>query len=128
MPGRYGFRLHEYQRRFPVLPNQVKADPKQSISVVQFWPRNVAFEHGQLLAQGGILQGDLFLTAENEKNETNRNHNRIQHGDMSLRSFVPRIKKLRCDRFWRSTGGSSTVVDSIRHPLPCNCRNSPPTR
>jgi hypothetical protein len=32
-----------------------------------------------LLAQGGILQGNLFLTAENEKNETNRNHSGVQH-------------------------------------------------
>jgi hypothetical protein len=97
MPGRYGFWLHEYQRGFPVLPNHVQADPKQSISVVQFWPRNVAFEPGQLLAQGRILEGDLFLTAENEKNETNRNHNRVQHGDTSLRSSVRRIKRLRCE-------------------------------
>jgi hypothetical protein len=79
------------QGGFPVLPNQVKADPKQSISVVQFWPWNVAFEHGQLLAQGGILQGNLFLTAENEKNETNRNHNCVQHGDKSLRLSNGRI-------------------------------------
>src|SRR5215470_2595551 len=91
MPGRHGFRLHEYQSGFPVLPNQVKADPKQSISAVQFWPWHVAFEHGQLLAEGGILQGNLFLTAENEKNETNRNHNCIQHGDKSRRLSNGRI-------------------------------------
>jgi hypothetical protein len=36
------------------------------------------FEHGLLLAQGGILEGDLFLAAENGRNETNRNHNCIQ--------------------------------------------------
>src|SRR6516164_4249482 len=97
MPGSYGFRLHEYQSGFPVLPNQVKAYPKQPISAVQFWPRHVAFEHGQLLSEGGILQGNLFLTAENEKNETNRNHNCVQHGDTSLRSSVRRIKRLRCE-------------------------------
>src|SRR5262249_31989608 len=28
IPGRYGFGPHEYQRGFPVLPNQAKADPK----------------------------------------------------------------------------------------------------
>src|SRR5215471_14492080 len=55
----------------------------------------IRLPHGQLLAQGGILQGDLFLTAENKKNETNRNHNCIQHGNMSLRSSVGRIKTLR---------------------------------
>src|SRR5262249_37015003 len=27
------------------------------------------FEYGQLLAQGGVLQGDLFVTTKNEKNE-----------------------------------------------------------
>ena len=91
MPGRYGFRLHDHQRGFPVLPNQVQADPKQSISIVQFWPLSIAFEHGQLLTQGGILQGDLFLTAENEKNETNQHHNRVQHGVKSLQSSPRRI-------------------------------------
>jgi hypothetical protein len=42
----------------------------QPISICQFWSLNVTFEHGQLLTQGGILQGDLFLAAENENNET----------------------------------------------------------
>ena len=28
MPGCYSFRLHEYQRRLPALPNHVQADPK----------------------------------------------------------------------------------------------------
>jgi len=32
-------------------------------------PSDVVLEHGQLVTQGGILQGDLFLTAENEKTE-----------------------------------------------------------
>jgi hypothetical protein len=36
----------------------------------------VAFEHGQLVAQGGISPGRLVLTGQNKKNESNRNHNR----------------------------------------------------
>jgi hypothetical protein len=48
----------------------------------------------KLLAQGGILQGDLFLTGENEKNETNPNHNLTQHGDTSLQLSTRRINCL----------------------------------
>jgi len=44
--------------------------PKYSVSICQFWSLNATFEDGQLLTQGGILQGDLFLAAENENNET----------------------------------------------------------
>jgi integrase len=69
-----------------------------------------------LLAQGGVLQGDLLLTAEGEKNETNRNHNRVQHGDMSLRSSVRRIKGSRCERFWRTTTSPDTGPDGWLFP------------
>jgi hydroxymethylglutaryl-CoA reductase len=69
--------------RGPSIP-EVEKNPYKG--KIEFWSRNVAFERGQLLAQGGILQGDLFLAGQNEKNETNRNHNRIQHGDRLLSS------------------------------------------
>src|SRR5262245_24837640 len=103
MPGRYGFRLRDHQCGFPVLPNHVQADPKQSISVVQFWPPSVAFKHGQLLAQSGILQGDLFLTAENEQNETNRNYDRLQHGDTSRNHLLEESTAWKPDKVLANT-------------------------
>jgi hypothetical protein len=94
MPACHGFRPHEYQGGFPVLPNHVQTDPKESITVVQFWPPNAAFEHGQLVAQRGILQRNLFLTGKNKKNESNRNHNCVQHRETSLQSSTRRINRL----------------------------------
>src|SRR5262249_51809378 len=45
------------------------------------------------------------LAAENEKNETNRNHNGVQHGQMSLQSSTRRINRLEGQIwFWRRTG------------------------
>jgi len=70
VPRNHSLRPHDYQCRFPILPNHPQTDPKYSISICQFWSLNATFEHGQLLTQGGILQGNLFLAAENENNET----------------------------------------------------------
>ena len=85
MPGNDSLRPHDEQCGFPILPNHPQTDPKQPIAIIQFWPADVALEDGELLTQGCILQGDLFLTAEDEKNKTNPNRDAVQHRDTSLR-------------------------------------------
>jgi APA family basic amino acid/polyamine antiporter len=70
-----------------------------------------------LLAQGGILQGDLFLTAEDEKNETNRNHNCVQHGDTSLRSFNGRINGLDGIHFGEGQAAIFRVPSVVAHQV-----------
>jgi hypothetical protein len=42
----------------------------------------------------GILQGDQFVTSENEKNETNQNHNSVQRSETSAQSSTRRINCL----------------------------------
>jgi hypothetical protein len=64
------------------------------------------------MAQGGILQGDQFVAAENEKNETNRNHNCVQHGDTSVRSSVRRIKRLKGENVLANHTGQTITIDS----------------
>jgi hypothetical protein len=56
--------------------------------------KDVALEDGKLLTHGCILQGDLFLTAEDEKNKTNPNRDAVQHRDTSLRPPKRRINSL----------------------------------
>src|SRR6516164_272719 len=64
-------KLNDRDRLFWIGLYMIWQDWKSALMIVQ--PETVTS------SQGGILQGDLFLTAENEKNETNRNRNRIQH-------------------------------------------------
>ena len=82
----FGFRgelvkcFHDMQMRF-----LGSTDPKQPIVIIQFWPADVALERGELPTQSRALQGNLFLTAEDEKIKTNPNRDAVQHRDTSLR-------------------------------------------
>jgi hypothetical protein len=76
-----------------------------------FWPRNVTFEHSQLLAQGGILQGDLFSDRGESEDETNRKPQRRS----TWRGESPGIASKNQlfgtqTRFWRTTTITKNTV------------------
>jgi hypothetical protein len=54
-----------------------------------------------LLAQGSILQRNVFLTTENEKNETNRNQDCVRHGSKSLQSSLLNLHRALVHRNYR---------------------------
>src|SRR5262249_29300053 len=118
MPGSDRLWPHDEQCGFRILPNHPQTDPKEPIAIVQFWPVAVALKHGELLTQSRILQSNLFLTAEDEKNKTNPNRDTVQHRDTSLRppaavwvspAWTSRIRGLPCD--------SATGRDASREAL-----------
>jgi hypothetical protein len=71
--------LYNDERRSPLFPNLHQGYPKQSIAMPEFRTRLFPFQDRQLLSQGGILQGDLFVAGEDENDQSQRAENRFEH-------------------------------------------------
>ena len=72
LPSDDRFRLNEFERRSPTVPDLLQRDPKQSISIVQSWSLLVTCVDGQLMTKREVFQGDWFVTTEKEDEEANR--------------------------------------------------------
>jgi hypothetical protein len=72
LPSSHRFRLNEYERISPTLPEFLERNPKQSISTAQSWSFLPTREDGQLMTKCDVFQGDLPVTAEDENKESNR--------------------------------------------------------
>jgi hypothetical protein len=72
LPSDHRLRLNECERSSPILIEFLQRDPKPSISIAQPWSFFIPREDGQLMTKRDVLQGDLLVTTEDEKEESNR--------------------------------------------------------
>src|SRR3954454_15534225 len=79
MPTDHGFRLDENQRGCPVRPDGAQGDPKEAIGAVEMGTRVLAFEDGELLAEGENLQRGVVAGTE-ERAEVCQGGSGGEHG------------------------------------------------
>lgn len=60
MPAHHGFRLDHNERIHPARPEAPQRHPEQAVEVVEARPGVLAFENGELLAQGEYLQAKIM--------------------------------------------------------------------
>ena len=64
MPGDDGLGLEEQQGLLPVRPKAPQANPKQSVGGAEFGFASLAFEHGELMPEGQILEHESGMGLE----------------------------------------------------------------
>jgi hypothetical protein len=69
LPAENGVGSHDHQRVLPVGPGPGETDPEEPISGAELWPSACPSVHGQLVAQGDILKGEVAVAADNEGEE-----------------------------------------------------------
>src|SRR5262249_59447625 len=79
MPAHDGVGLNEYQRRAPVAPGVRQGDPKESIARVQRDPLLDPFHRCQLLAQGHVLEDQLVMAAQHQREAADNHNEQLQH-------------------------------------------------
>ena len=68
LPPEDGAGRHDHEGRSRPHPGQ--ADPEVPLAAVQFRPGHRSFIHGELVAQGEVLQGEPTMAAAEEREET----------------------------------------------------------
>src|SRR5688572_14817347 len=66
VPADDGVRLHDNEEVGPPRPEPAQRSPEQPVKGVQRWTRPLAFQHGELLAQGEHLKRGVFTGAEED--------------------------------------------------------------
>jgi hypothetical protein len=67
MPPENGVRLHDHQRRAPVLPDPRQGDPKQSIATFEARAVRGTFHRRQLLPQRQVFQDQFSMAAKRQR-------------------------------------------------------------
>jgi hypothetical protein len=62
-------RSHDYEGTLPPGPDSGQPDPEKAITSAERRPGHRSFEHGELLTQGQILEGQLAVAAKKEEGE-----------------------------------------------------------
>jgi hypothetical protein len=83
----------------------------QAIRRAQSGPRRRSFVHGELLAQGEILDREPAVTAAEEREQPKQVEQESDHHAGSVSGSEPTDQRLaRRPRFWRRTGKQYVVV------------------
>lgn len=59
MPGHAGRRLNDDKSATPARPDAAQRDPEQTVTRMESWVLHGSLQHGDLLAQGNVLEGEL---------------------------------------------------------------------
>src|SRR5439155_16298219 len=80
-------------------------DPEEAIRRAQLGPCRGSLVHGELVAQGEVLEGELAVAAAEEGEETKHVEQEGDHGARILSGSEPTDQPLALARkFWRGTG------------------------
>ena len=69
LPTQDGVRGDDDQRLLPASPQPGQRDPKEPVAAAQPRPGHRPPVHGELLAQGEVLEGELAVAAAEEREE-----------------------------------------------------------
>jgi hypothetical protein len=99
MPPDDGVRLDEHQRRALVPPRSGQSDPKQSVPCLKVRALGRAFHRRQLLPQRQILQDQLPMSTERQRQRAADHDEQLQHASI-VSGVGPKING---DEFWRGS-------------------------
>jgi len=66
VPADHGVGFHENQDVRPAGPTLAECRPEESVPGIQFWPRPIPFQHGDLLSEGKDFEGGIASTPEED--------------------------------------------------------------
>ena len=105
LPAQDGVGRHDHEGRSPPRPHPGQADPEEPLAAAQLRPVRRSLVHGELLAQGEVLEGELAVAAAEEREEAKQVEQRGDHGAAIVSGSEPRDQPLvRRTGFWRRTG------------------------
>jgi hypothetical protein len=85
--------------------HSLDSDPKEPVATAQPRAGHRPPVHGELLAQGEVLEGKLPVAAAEEREESERGEQRADHKPAMASGSEPRDQPLgRRMEFWRRTG------------------------
>jgi hypothetical protein len=84
MPGNDGLGLEEQQGLLPVKPNAPQANPKQSVGGAEFGFGGLAFEHGELMPEGQILEHESGMGLEVSEQAAPKQQKELEHEGPTL--------------------------------------------
>ena len=70
LPAQDGVGRHDHERVLPVGPHPGEPDPEEPISGAELRPSDRSSVHGQLVAQGEILEDEVAMAADEEGEES----------------------------------------------------------
>src|SRR2546425_10585970 len=89
----------------PPGPDPGQPDPEETISRAKLGPGRRSLVHGELVAQGEVLQGELTVAATEEGEESKHVQQEGDHRARILSGSEPTDQPLgRRTKFWRRTG------------------------
>jgi hypothetical protein len=95
---------HDHEGRSPPRPHLGQADPEEPLAAAQLRPLRGSLVHGELLAQGKVLEGELAVAAAEEREEAKHVKQRGDHGTGLSSDQRREINSLvRRTGFWRRT-------------------------
>ena len=104
LPSQDGVRRHDDQSLPPAGPDSGQPDPQEAIHRAQSGPGHRSLVDGELLAQGQVLEGELAVAAEEEREEPKQVEQERDHRAEIVAGSEPTDQPLaRRPRFWRRT-------------------------
>jgi len=79
MPADDGLRLDNQEDLGPAGPEAAEGGPEEAVARIQGRPRSLAFEHGDLLAQGEDLQRGIASCTEENTESLQHSHEKLDH-------------------------------------------------
>src|SRR5438132_8253255 len=98
VPPHQGLRPHHLQGIPPALPEPGHHDPADPIHRCQPWPRLARLPHGELVAQGQVLEGELAVAAAEEREKSKQVEQEDDHRAEILSGSAPTDQQLAAGR------------------------------
>jgi len=94
LPAQDGLGRHDHESRSPPRPQPGQADPEEPLAAAQLRPARRPLVHGELLAQGEVLEGELAVAAAEEWDESKQVEQRADHGTAIVSGSEPKDQPL----------------------------------
>ena len=79
MPADHGVGFHENQDVRPAGPTLAERRPEEPVPGVQFWPRPLPLQHGDLLAEGEDFEGGIASTPKEDSDGDKEREDDFEH-------------------------------------------------
>ena len=105
LPTQDGVGGHDHEGLPPPGPDPGQPDPEETISRAKLGPGHRSLVHGELVAQGEVLEGELAVAAAEEREESEQVEQQGDHRTAIVSGSEPKDQPLvRRTGFWRRTG------------------------
>ena len=84
VPAGHGVGHDNDEHVLPAGPVAAEGDPEEPVQRVQYGPRSLAFEHGDLLAEGEDFESGVAATAQEDAECREQGEDEFRHQDHSF--------------------------------------------